>query len=225
MLFDNLYIMILASEIEKRLQSSDYDGLLIFLEKELEEHPSDDEIRLRLALLLQSAFVGDYHSALRLLGANPNDIKSVVLRAYIEDTFQGEISSTSLENIYDIIIKKDFQSEYQNLVFLLQAFYYRFKDKNSYMEALLNSIKYDPFASYNYVLLSEMYSSDGDNEKAFQYLKTGISNILRIYSDMEYIDVTNFSEFVNERLRGIHITKVNYEELTLRLNTIEKTKD
>lgn len=91
---------------------------------------------------------------------------------------------------------------------------------------LLESIQYGPNFFWNYVKLGRYYLYRDQEERGRKLIQQGIDNVIHIYGDNEFYDPTDVYEFLNERIKGIHLTDSNFNHASkdLTLNRI-KTQD
>ena len=207
-------------EFEKeylRLYKIDEGKALDYIEEYGANHPLDNEVKFFTAFCFRSA---DAEASLEILNeilkTSPLDVKTVLLKAFIEDTYRGQVSDNTLLDI-NKCIQCCGDSFYLRQLYLLNAFYYRSEDRLKYLEGLRISIEKDPDASYNYYLL-------GLEINSMNLLEKSIANIQKIYSRLDFADYNpiSFDELCNELIRGVYITQANYESM---IEKIQEAKD
>ena len=216
--------MELNTEVEKYLKNKNYEGLVTTIQDYCFLYPENNDLKLRLAILLQSVFIDDYPSALKIIESilknSSNHIDALILKAYIEDTFQGQISDTTFDKINLQLENANLKGNNRNQLFVLKAYYFRRRDEKKYLSSLIDSTTNDVLSSHNYFLLYELLKSKGEDKKAVKALNHAIANVVHVYDTSEYIDFTDFKEFINEKIRGVHLSKVNYDSLIFKKSNL-----
>ena len=92
------------------------------------------------------------------------------------------------------------------------SYYLVKKDFEGYEKCLMRSIELcDQYLS-NYVDLGQFYIKKGYLTKGYALMRKGLENLEYIYDEKHpYGDVLNLEEFFNERFKGIHLSRANYE--------------
>lgn len=205
-------------QIIKLLESRHYQEAISILESILNDSKLNHEGKFDLALLLINTVVyaDGYIYALELLDGliseNEFNTNALILKAYIEDMYIGNILDSTLD-IIDSQIKSEKKSQYYNQLFLLKALYFKKKNTEEYYLHLKEALKQDLFSSNIYYLLSKFYRNNETNNMQKDMFRNAIENIKYIYKSDEYISPLDFDDFINENIRGVNISEVNYESL------------
>ncbi len=182
---------------------------------------SDDEEMLSYALFIQSAPYDDYptaHNVLQsLIAKNPFNARVVITLAYLEFINVGGVSDSTLKLINQCLNQIDIP--YKGILFCLKAKYYYYTEKNL-NEAIINlkkSIEIDCGDSYNFILLGRLL------EDKLLFIKA-LKNITKVFDEEDYRNYNplDVDFFINESLRGIWVTKENYEGLQEEINAMCK---
>ncbi len=204
-------------DIEKKIRENDYDGAVKSFEKLLIEHTNDFNLKIKYALFLQSTFVDNYPKALEviesILSKNPFNTSAILLKGYIEDIFMGQVSNSTIDMVDKCIYGNNHHEEYFEQLFLLKAFYFRFKNADKWLFYLLESIKIDSNSSYNYYLIYQYYLKEKKIDLAKENINKALRNIKKVYELTDIINPIDFNEFINEKYRGVYISKINYETM------------
>ena len=124
--------------IENYYENGKEFDAISFLEKFCEDNPLDLNAKFNLALLHTntSVYADSHIFALELLNEiltiSHFDLKSVILKSYIEDMYIGDIKDETLVLIEECIEKLSVSYQYYNILFLTKAFYYREKKPERY---------------------------------------------------------------------------------------------
>ncbi len=87
---------------------------------------------------------------------------------------------------------------------------------------LLESIQYGPTFFWNHVDLGEYYVRCNQINRGKALIAKALQNILHIYHEDDFRDPTDIYEFLNERVKGIHLSKSNYNRIAKKLAALEK---
>jgi uncharacterized protein HemY len=200
------------------IDSNNIEEAIAFLENFCKDFPENLDAKLDCSLLLTNTFiyadgyVSAYDLVNEILSRDENNLKALLIKGYIEDAKIGQIKEETLLQI-DKKIQQNRNETYSEQLYLLRALYFYHKKDKSYMDALKQSILYDPFSSYNYLLLSKKLKEIGELSEGEKNVGKAITNIIKIYDDMEPYNPINFTEFINEKFKGICITKTNYDSI------------
>lgn len=70
---------------------------------------------------------------------------------------------------------------------------------------------------YNYKELGEVYIEQGDLVKGKELIKKAYDNIVNVYDGIPY-DTTDINEYINEYVKGTHLSDINKETIEEMLN-------
>ncbi len=207
---DQLNKLIKVFNEEKTKQSA--ETLEIFLDCYLANNPLDTEIWVKLALTVYRSPLHDDLKAIdcleKALVSDPYNIKVMLLLIYViyhciyfdDELFKRLCNLKTQDN------------ELMSLIEYTKSWYYLFKENDEfYQKTLNNSIELCDRYVWNYIDLGRFYIEKGNLAKGFDLMKKGLDNLEYVYDDTRSYDVLNIEEFINERFRGIHLSKSNYE--------------
>lgn len=203
------------------LKNEDYTKLESYLDQYLGQNPEDIDVWLKLAVFLIIPGIADYEKSIycceQALSMKPDHLDSLVMLATIYHLNYGFIEEKIVQKLFQTYTN---DKEYQSMIWLLRA--WGIKDKRSmkeYEEALLSSIKTGPDHVLNHVNLAYFYQENGKFDKMKDLLVRALNNIRGIYQfenrefkiKKDYYVVNNknvldYQEFLNERVKGIHVT-------------------
>ena len=206
------------------------------LEDYLEKNPNDIEIWLRLAVLAVRPPTGDDCRAIEcineVLKVDPNNFEALILGAYINKYFKAEISNTldMLNNFktndpkqlsmiehakswsYEVLEKNKYKQSHNSSI----EFFY--DDSSNYpllKDALKKSIDLYSYHVFNYKQLALLYNECNRKDDAAKLLKKAIRNIRVVYTENSdnQKDWTCAKEYLNEHVKGTHITNIVYQSI------------
>ncbi len=186
------------------------------INKYLEKHPQDTDMRLRLVILEYS-----YHEDPELLGKylndifeyDPNNIYATLILADVESFFWGAITDSLFEKLSNLSSK---DPEVMSMIELAKAWYYEEKGNDElYEKHLINSIKYYDKHVKNYKSLANFYAEKGEKSKAKKFAQKAINNIKEVFTQGSPItDITNVEDFFNWFFRGTCISRSSLDSLS-----------
>jgi len=208
------------NKVREYISNGDDKTAIDFLDFYCSNNVSNTEANFLLAFLLVNTYVyaDGFLTAIDLLKSNlssdPNDVKSVLLFSYIERVYNGGMRE-DINELIEICIMREEKNNYKKHLLLLDAEYYFERDNSLCISLLRKSLEEDPEAAYNYIYLGRLI----DDKEMFQ---KGLNNIKTIITatDEEPYDPLNFDRFIDENVRGVRMTYVNYNSLTAEMNSM-----
>jgi len=186
------------------------------IDEYLAKNPEDADVRLRLVILIFIPPLEDPELLVKYLNEvlkyDPDNIYAVLILAYTEEIFWGGITDSVFSKLNNLSSKN---SEIVSMIELAKSWYYQRKGNNElYEKHLLNSISYCDKHVSNYTELASFYAKKGEKDKAKKFAKKAIDNVKVIYDENSSItDVTDIEKFINEYIKGTHITDTNLESI------------
>lgn len=184
------------------------------IENQLKLDTNNIELLIRLSLLELEPPIADYDKSItclkKILSIDKNNIYALLITAYIYDNCLGGIDEFLFKQITSIQTKNN---ELKSMLKYVASWFYDHKNIKNKTQLLQESIKYCSNHVLNYVKLADLYFQQGRNEEANILIENALKNVKKIYSNKEIIesDSTDVTEFLNERIKGIHLTNLNFE--------------
>jgi tetratricopeptide (TPR) repeat protein len=186
------------------------------IEEYLEKNPKDTEVWLRLAMLEftppfeNPEIISEYLH--KIFKYDPYNIYATITLACIQDVLRGEITEEVFEKLNNLFSDNP---ELNSMIELEKAKYYQCKDNDElYKKHLCNSIHYYDKHSENYRSLAYLYKQQGKKEEAKQLAQKALNNVKVIYDGSSPItDITDIEKFINEYIKGTHITDSNLKSI------------
>jgi len=207
---------------EIHVLSYDLEKIEKKIESRIKEEPSNCELLLMLAILELTPPISDYFKSMdairKVLAINNSDVMASLLLAYVNHYCLGGVDDESLYYIRTAIPSN---AEQSSMLKYAESWYYERRDRRMQEKCLKESIKvYDGHVWNNYYL-AKLYLKHGDVAKAKLLFQKAVNNVARIYSDEDVGSyILSIDEFVNEHIKGICLTKVNYELITQQVNSL-----
>ncbi|MBN2909213.1 tetratricopeptide repeat protein [Polycladomyces sp. WAk] len=181
------------------------------LERYLEVDPECIEAWMRLAITVFEPPIADYdksiHCLKRAIRIGPGCLEALFILARIQDIIYREVDEDVFQELHSIQTN---DPEEQSMLEYAKAWYYESKEMwHEYENALKRSIVVYPGHVLNHISLGLFYVNQGDREKGKSLLVKGVRNVKHVYqADDGFDEVGDYNEFINERIKGIHVTDV-----------------
>ena len=199
------------------------------IEKELERNPHNIELLLRFALLEQSVPFADHIKSIWILNIiltyEPDNPLALLVLAGVNH-YCGHAMDDN--EIFEKLVsyKTDDKETASMLAYAASWYYADIGDKEKLEYMLLKSIELCSTHVFNQYDLAKLYLKQNRLEEAKFFVQRAMANVVKILksdADNDYTDVTNY---INEMIKGTHITSVVYTILTeLRQKITEKFKE
>jgi tetratricopeptide (TPR) repeat protein len=203
----------LVKKIIEFNKNDKHEKIKILLEDELKNKPSNIELLLRLAIFeLWCPDWSDEKSKIlleRVFKVDRDNAVALLILAYIYEYYELSGISEQLMNRLNSLVLEN--PETSSMLKYVESWFYA--DKYDYInqeKLLQESINlYDGYV-YNYVNLAKLYFLQGKKEKAKEYVIAALKNVKKVYSvNNQNYDPTDYNEFINEKIKGIHLTEEN----------------
>jgi tetratricopeptide (TPR) repeat protein len=203
----------LINQVEETHSEEIFDQIVGHFKKYLANNPFDTEIWLKFAILFLQ-LPKDEDRALnclqKILEYDPENVIAKLLFACFADYFGG-VDKPIFEMLCAI---KTSNRGFLSIVELEKSWHYSYINKELYKKTLLKSINYCDTFVLNHKLLGVYYlCEENDTRRAHICFQKALNNIQHVYTfEMDY-NPLDVHEFINERLKGIHLTEPNFESL------------
>jgi len=185
------------------------------IDEYLKKNPTDTDIRLRLVMLEYAPGWEDPELLSKYLNEifkyDPDNIYATLILACTQDIFWGEITDTVFKKLNNLSSKN---VEILSMIELAKAWYYQCKSNDElYEKHLRSSINYCNKHVKNYRTLAYFYTQKEKKDEAKKFAQNAIDNVQVIYARGSATDITDVEDFINERLKGTHITEPNLKSI------------
>lgn len=203
----------LIKEVEKKPSDERFDQIVEYFEEYLKIYPHDTETWLKFALLFLW-LPKDEDNALgclqKILEYDPENVIAKLLFSCFSDYFGG-VDKPVFELLCTI---ETTNRELLSIAEFEKSKYYSYSNKELHKKTLLKSIDYCDTFVWNYKHLGLQYLyEEKDIENAHFCFQKALNNIQYVYTLKEDYDPLNIEEFINERLKGVHVTDINFESI------------
>ncbi len=195
--------------------------------KELEKDPYNIDLLLRFAILEKDVPLGDYEKSFIILNSAlaykpKNPLVLLILAAFYN--FDGHGITKDLHD--KIISYQTDTPEIKSMLYYALSWYYaEIGDKNKLEDILQESVNLYSKHVFNQYDLAELYYKKNKLREAKTLIQNAIANVIKIYTnDEDFIgyDNTSATQYINEIIRGTHITDGTYARLKELLRKIEE---
>lgn len=206
------------------LYNNDNDNEVYRLIEEQLKHESNDiGLWLSLAIVIVAPPHGDEEKSIaclqKALKIDENNVRALLILTYVYEHELGGIDDVLLKKIESLHAESD---ELNSMLKYAASWSYAKRKKNDPItkeKLLLESIQLCNKHVRNYEDLAKLYFDQGRDAEARELVKRALSNVQYIYpKDAHERDATNVNEFINERIKGIHITDENLNSIKELLN-------
>ena len=195
-----------------------------FLDQHLIKYPDDVEAWIRLGVTVFEAPIGDFEKSVdclrKAVEVKPDCLEALLILMRMQDYIYCEID----EDVYKLLHHYQPRSrEEQSLIEFAKAWYFECKKMDEeYVRHLEKSISAYPKYVLNYIALGYYYLEKGQKEKAKSLFLKGIKNVRQIYRVNVDPDplVADYHDFINEKIKGTHLSDVTYESIKERAQSI-----
>ena len=180
------------------------------LREKIKQEPNNIEWLLRLAIVIQYPPIVDTDKSLELLEQvlklDSKNVTAILLIAYIHHYCLAGLDKTIFDRITTFQTNND--EEKAMLAYAASWFYQDQQDPIGEKHWLLESIKHCNKHVWNHRTLARQYVVENQNNEAKKHLQQALHNIVKIYSgNFNDYDETDVNEFINERIKGIYLTR------------------
>lgn len=205
--------------LSKELTYDKLEEIDRLLESYIEKDAYNTDLLLRISVLQLCPPLMDtercIYYLLRILAYDKENLFALLILSYVENEMLGGMS----DDLFNILcnLKMDDEEEQSLVYYCLAGYYYYRDDCEKFEEMITLAIKTYPYHVKSYVSLGKFYIRNKNMVIGKDLIRTALANIRLVYSNVSEIDVTDYKEFINENIKGVHITEVNLEGLKERL--------
>lgn len=180
----------------------------------LKNDPNNIDLLLRLGVFVIFPGIADPYEAIDAfelaLKIDKNNVIALLGIAYVNNYCLGGVNEKLFFRINSVDVVNN---EELSMLKYVASWFYEIKNDNINQEKLLKeSIFLCDSHVYNYVGLAKLYIKRNKKNEGIALAKKALSNIKNVYSEnYSSNDPTDYNEFINEGIKGIHITKPNLE--------------
>lgn len=118
----------------------------------------------------------------------------------------GGIDENLVSKINNIYV---FNSDISSIKKLILSWYFADTDKIKQLEMLRGSIAINPNNVNSYMQLGSILIEQGNVKEGRSLIKKALENIKLVYDQNTIFDFSDFNEYLNQKVRGIHLSNEN----------------
>lgn len=205
----------LLTQINILNKANDHEGIYNLVEEQLKHESNDVNLWISLAKAIITVPIVDHEKSIacleKALAIDNNNPIALIVLAHVYEYELGGIDDMLLHQIK--ILHTD-SNEINSMLKYVASWSYSYTKKQHYdMEEKLlkESIELCDTHVWNYEHLARLYLRQKRYTEVNSLIKKALSNIKKMYSDNEDHDITDINEFINERIKGIHLNDICIE--------------
>lgn len=201
-------------ELNLAIKNFDIEKAEKIIEKQIKNDTKNIELWFKLAVIELTVALVDYIKSLecinKILDIDKNNVLALILECCIHYYHLGGINE-DLFNKLNLIRTND--EDVLSIIKYIMSLYYEDLDINKQKELLEQSICLCNNYVTNYEELGKIYIIQGDLDKGKKLIKKAYDNIKLVYNEEEICDFTDVNEYINEHVKGIHLSWINKERI------------
>lgn len=200
----------MEKEIFDALTEYDVEKVENIIELQLIEYPNDIILLLRLAVTVLNVPLVDYPKSLNCLKhifeLNKNNVEATILECCINYYHLAGIDEKLVRKINNLDI---FDTDINSIKMLILSWHFANKDRIQQVQMLRQAIALSPNNVFPYVQLGRISLEQGNITEGRSLIRIALENIKLVYGVNTYHDFSDFNEYLNEKVRGIHLSIEN----------------
>lgn len=195
------------------MSRNDDKKLYFFLKEQLRHESKDVNFWLSLAITIVAPPFGDEETSIifinKALAIDNNNPIALIILAHVYEYNLGGIDDMLLHQIKNLHTNSN---EINSMLKYVASWSYSDGKKNdSKMEEQLlrESILLCDKHVWNYKHLARLYRRQQRYLEINNLLKKALKNVKTVYYEYSGVDITNIDKFINEHIKGTHITDCN----------------
>jgi len=213
----------LLTKINILSKNNNDNAVYDLVEEQLKHEANDIKLWLSLAIVIVEVPIVDYEKSIacikKALDIDKDNVIALLILAYVYEHELGGIDDILLNKIESLHTDS---AELNSMLKYVASWSYARHKKNDFLKEeilLKESINLYGGHVWNYKNLARLYLAQGRKSEAYFLIKKALSNIKIVYGKENYeYEPTDINEFINERLKGIHLTDSNVRLIQKMLN-------
>ena len=197
------------------LSRNEDKSLYRFISEQINRDSKDVEFWISLAIAIVRPPLVDEERSIQFLkkalAIDHNNPTALLILAYVYEHELGGIDDMLLHQIKNLHTDSN---EVNSMLKYVASWSYRENKKYNPEEEerlLKESILLCDKHVWNYKHLARLYAKQKQHLKINCLLEKALKNVKKVYSHSDYYDITDIDEFINERIKGIYLSKSNLE--------------
>jgi tetratricopeptide (TPR) repeat protein len=216
-------------------KAGNYKAVENYLTQFLLRRPHELEVWLRLGVLMLLPANRDFQKSMycfkRVLSVEPKHMEATLLLACAMKMAGKPLDEEIINRLF--VIHSNQPEEKAMICFVRSWVFEQQQDWLKFEEWLVESIQAYPYHVFNYIALSTHYLSLSRVKEAFDLRRRALANIQGIYPAkgqqpikgyplIYKYDSTDYQEFFNGHIKGIHCTPKAFRQLVKELHEIRE---
>ena len=183
-----------------------------FISEQLTHESNDTEFWLSLAIVIVAPPFGDEEKSIKFihkaLAINNDDPIALIILAHVYEYQLGGIDDMLLHQIKNLHTSSN---EINSMLKYVASWSYSTGKKNdpeTEEKLLKESIELCDKHVWNYEHLARLYLKQQRYLEINSLVTKALCNIQKVYSDNDDYNITDINEFINERIKGIHLNDI-----------------
>lgn len=197
-------------EISEAIENYDIEKAETIIEQQLLVYPNNIDLLIRLAVAVLTVPLVDYPKSLacinRIYKQDEKNRAATILEccvhyyhlAGIDEKLARKINNIDVNNAYTDSIKR-----------LILSWHFAVIDREKQVEMLSQAIALDPNNVESYIQLGRIFIDQGNVTEGRSLIKKALKNIKLVYDKNNIFDFSDFNEYLNQKVRGIHLSNEN----------------
>lgn len=197
------------------LSRNEDKSLYHFISEQINHESKSVELWISLAIAIVRPPLVDEEKSIvflnKALAIDHNNPIALLVLAYVYEHELGGIDDMLLHQIKNLHTDSD---EINSMLKYVASWSYRENKKYNPEEEerlLKESILLCDAHVWNYEHLAKLYFKQKRYLEVNSLLRKALKNIKKVYSDDDDYDITDINEFINERIKGIYLSRSNFK--------------
>lgn len=197
-------------EISEAVRNYDIEKVETIIEQQLLAYPNNIDLLIRLAVTVLTVPLVDYPKSLacihRIYEQDEKNVAATFLECCVHYYHLAGIDDELVRKINNI----DVTSAYTNSIKrLILSWHFAVTDKEKQVEMLRQAIAFDPNNVESYIQLGSILIEQDNIKEGRSLIKKALGNIKLVYDENTIFDFSDFNEYLNQKVRGIHLSNEN----------------
>ncbi|OKP90889.1 hypothetical protein A3844_03255 [Paenibacillus helianthi] len=168
------------------------------------------DLLLRLAVTVLTVPLVDYPKSLacihRIYEQDEKNGAATILECCVHYYHLAGIDEELVRKINNINATNTYVNSIKGLIL---SWHFAVTDKEKQVEMLRQAIALDPNNVESYIQLGRIFIDQGNVIEGRSLIKKALENIKLVYDKNTILDFSDFNEYLNQKVRGIHLSNEN----------------
>ncbi|MGN7761429.1 tetratricopeptide repeat protein [Paenibacillus sp. 22594] len=201
-------------EISEAVRNYDIEKVETIIEQQLLAYPNNIDLLIRLAVAVLTIPLVDYPKSLacihRIYEQDEKNVAATILECCVHYYHLAGIDEGLVRKINNIDVTNTYASSIKRLIL---SWRFAVTDKEKQVEMLRQAIALDPNNVKSYIQLGRIFINQGNVLEGRSLIKKALENIKLVYDKNTIFDFSDFNEYLNQKVRGIHLSNENKKSI------------